>query len=231
MTERPAKKQCVVVVNGDSKIKEDPANKLEKETVNKRVYATRRLIKVNTEPPMYLNTCLILHSSVLSSLTHLNMKEPIIDANDYGDKCIISIDNDNIPRDTWLLLGFIIENTVIDLHTKLINNNTLDDLLYICFKYDINVAYVIGGSALGRYEKILLVINTICSIKCKQYFPRTQNIPEIKKYYDMIGSLFGISIVNYKNREDMIIRLAYFEIIPTVHHAILSHVLLHVLKK
>lgn len=238
MTESPTKKQCVVAKGKDViEVKEDPS-KLEKEAVDKRVYATRRLIKVNTEPPEYLSTFLILHSPVLSSLTHLNMKdESVNDTNDYGDKCIISIDNDNIPRDTWTLFVLITENTANNSHTNLINNNTLDDILYICFKYDINFNYVIGSRVFGGdggiYEKLLLVINMICSIKCKQYFPRTQNIPEIKKYYDRIGSSFGAYIISDKDTGtvDIVARLAYFEIIPNVHHAIVSHVLLHVLKK
>lgn len=219
MSESQAKKHCIVI---EENKQEDISNKLEKEAVSNRIYATRRLIKVNTEPPVYLSTVLALNSSVLCNIVQLHIKEPIDDVNEYGDKCIVCLPHDDIPQNTWAIFGLMIENMFKDTQTNMINNNTLDDLLYICFKYDIKFELIVGNKLLAGWSHLMLVIKTICDIKCKQYFPRTQNITDIKKYYDVIGNKFENQLSQYKTREGKILYLSSFEVVPTIHYTIMS---------
>lgn len=164
----------------------------EKQDIQKRIEASRCLIKVNTEPPTYLNTLLINESEVLTTIATLTLKDDYYEKNEYGDNCLVCLPHDGIPRDTWLLFSELINTTYSG--TCEINETILDDLFYICFKYGVKFTLMMESESVGQvitqltnWSKIQRVIHLICDSKCRQIFPRTQNIPEINEYYKTLG--------------------------------------------
>ncbi len=191
----------------------------EKQDIQKRIEASRRLIKVNTEPPAYLNTLLINESEVLTTIATLTLKDNSFEKNEYGDNCLVCLPHDGIPRDTWLLFSDLINTTYSG--TCEINETILDDLFYICFKYGIKLTLMMEvelTSEMTNWFKIQRVIYLICVSKCRQIFPRTQNIPEINEYYKILGEHYvrRMSRTFYKEK-----RLEFYdslEIVPPIQN-------------
>ena len=203
--------------HSDDEIK-DPIKELEKEAVNERILESRRLIKITTEPATYLNTAIISKSPVLTSAIYANMKNSTFEThetNKYGDKCLICLPHDDIPSETWLLFGHLVDKCfTLDI---VINETTLDDLLYICFKYEISLCTMLINET-GDWQPI---IQAILSRKIKQHFPRTQN-PKINEYYAELADWFIDSLSRFKNPKQKISHIASLEIIPPLHYAVAS---------
>lgn len=202
----------------------------EKESIRERLNATYKLIKVTTEPPMYLSTSLIFESSVLTSIAQLNISDGLFETNEFGDKCFICLPSDDIPRDTWIVFGLLIDNN--DVESVDINDTTLDNLFYICFKYDIAFDLIseTEHSTTVKWTKIQSVIQMIYAKSLKQRFPKTQSISEIGSYYKILGRVYASTIYNCHMRQEKISRLQYYEMIPTIHHAITSAIAIRALK-
>ena len=223
MAESPAKKQCVTT---EEKKLEDPGQRLEQEVIYERIYATRKLIKINTEPPTYINTLLVITSKsrVLDSMTHTSIKDSTFETNEFGDRCLLCLPHENIPRQTWVLLDMLFNNGYTLDSADIINNTTLDDLLYICFKYEIKIGLIadIKCPTNGSWTKLQLVIMSINARKIKQYFPRTQDIPEVNQYYSTLGSVYADAATRFGTLEDKMSFLSSFDLIPPIHHATMT---------
>lgn len=191
--------------------------------LQKRIQAGRRLIKIATEPPTYINTKLITTSPVLTVIACLESAEE----NKFGDKCLVYLHSDGIPRETWVLFGLLAEGTIKFGSEYTINSNTLDDLFYICYKYDVPLTYIsdITYSKLGGWVKLQSVIIRIVRKNCKQYFPRMLGASEIgrleiDKFYKALAYVFAEHILNIEAKLQKLQNLQSFEIIPPLHSSI-----------
>ncbi len=203
----------------------DPIQESEKEAVNERILESRRLIKITTEPATYLNTAIISKSPVLTSMiyaimTH-NIKNSTFETNEtnkYGDRCLICLPHDDIPSETWLLFGYLVDKC-FTLDMNMINETTLDDLLYICFKYEISLCTML----INETGDLQPIIQAILNRKIKQNFPRTQN-PKINEYYTELADWFIDSLSRFKHPKQKISHIASLEIIPPLHYAVASEI-------
>ncbi len=218
MAESPAKKQCVAT---EEKKLEDPVQIFR--AVKERITASQHLIKITTEPPVYLNTALI-SKSALSDAAYAGMKDTSFATNEFGDRCLICLPHDNIPRGTWLLLGNLFNNIFTPESADSINNTTLDDLLSICLRYFINFDVISPTKYVERKgpQKLMLVIQTMIDRKIKQDFPKTYMISVVSGYYEKLGNWFADSLVQFKYPAQKIAYMASLEIIPPLHHAVMS---------
>lgn len=194
----------------------------EEDVINKRIYASVRLIKVDTTPPVYLHTSLIGKSPVFKTIAHLVTKDSVPEMNEYGDKCMICLPHENIPHETWKVLELLIDDKYTT-ESNLINNNTLDDLLYICFKYDLpfNIISDLEYSV-RQHTKLLKVIIDICKQSCKQYFPKTGHIPKINEHYAEWGSvLFKVLKYEYHRYDDRLSFLTSLKMIQPLYDILL----------
>ncbi len=225
MTESPAKKQCVATEEKKS------THEQEKESIRERLNATYSLIKITTEPPVYLSTSLIYESPVLTNIAHLNISDGSFETNEFGDKCFVCLPSDEIPRDTWVVFGLLIDNDEITESIN-INDTTLDDLFYICFKHDIRFDLIseTEHSTTTKWTKLQSVIEFIYARSCKQRFPRTQPISEINSYYSVLGKVYAGAIYNCGDRGEKLSRLQYYEMIPSIYHAITSSIAIRAVK-
>jgi hypothetical protein len=188
----------------------------EKQNIQKRIEASRCLIKVSTEPPAYLNTLLINESEVLTTIAILTLKDDYREKNEYGDNCLVCLPHDGIPRDTWLLFSKLI-NTKKYSGTFEINETILDDIFYICFKYGVKFTLMMESESVAEFtdwSNIQRVIYLICTSKCRQIFPRTQNIPEVNEYYKTLSEHYLRRVARrtfYKEK-----RLEFYELLEIV---------------
>lgn len=215
MAESPAKKQCIGA-------EEKNSAKSEKDVVNERMHAAWSLIKISTEPPTYLRSHIISSSTVLTSMAYTSMKDNTFETNEFGDRCMICLPHDNISRETWMLLASLLSDSFTLELAGAINNNTLDDMFHICFKYDIPISFVSETKlpAKREWKKLQAIILIMNLRKIKQRFPRTIDISEINGYFKVLGDLYADFIVQYRTQEEKISFLSSFEIVPPVHHAI-----------
>ena len=199
------------------------AERLEKEVVKNRISATERLIKISTEPPVYLSTSLISKSSVLTRMVHSAISHNS-ETNGFGDKCLVCLPHDGIPRDTWKIFSLLIDDN--ETKSTEINDTTLDDLFYICFKYNIIFTLISETTETNTkdWTKIQAVIINIYDKSCKQRFPRTRDIPEVNSYYEILGKVFAKIILGHKRRKERISSLQYYKMIPSIYHAITSEI-------
>ena len=198
------------------------SERLEKEVVKNRISATERLIKIATEPPVYLSTSLISESSVLTSMVHSTSHNS--ETNGFGDKCLVCLPHDGIPRDTWKIFSLLINNS--ETKSIEINDTTLDDLFYICFKYNISFTLISETTETNTkdWTKIQAVIINIYDKSRNQRFPRTRDIPEVNSYYEILGKVFAKIILGHKRRKERISSLQYYKMIPSIYHAITSEI-------
>lgn len=198
----------------------DPIKELEKEAVNERILESRRLIKITTEPATYLNTTIISKSPVLISMIYASIKNSTFEThetNKYGDRCLICLPHDDIPSETWLLFGYLVDKCfTLDI---VINETTLDDLLYICFKYEISLCAML----INEVGDLQPIIQAILNRKIKQHFPRTQN-PKINEYYAELAYWFIDSLSRFKHPKQKISHITSLEIIPPLHYAVASEI-------
>ena len=199
----------------------------EKEAISERIAASQRLVKILTEPPMYLSSSWIYDSKVLTVIANSTIKDTPesdqseqIEKNDFGDKCLVCLPSDGIPRETWALLDTL-RTDLTDPKLYTVNETTLDDLFYICFKYDINFTLIseTPSSTAEKWSQIQLVIFLILRNNCKQRFPRTQNVPEIDEYYKIIGDNYAYQLSRFKDTERKVKFLDLLKKIPTIQHA------------
>lgn len=203
--------------------KSSSSSGMEEEIVHDRIFASMHLIKVKTEPPVYLSTSLIYGSNVLTNIAFASIKDTEFETNQYGDRCLLCLNNDNIPYQTWVLLGLLADGRYKN-QVDLINNYTIDDLMYICLEYDITFSRIseVSYSMYHEFCKLPSIILDICRIVCKQYFPRTQNISELNISYNTLGRVISEYMVKYKKFEEKMEFLTRLEIVPLVHHAVTS---------
>lgn len=198
--------------------------KEDKEEVDRRIFSATHLIKVDTTPPVYLQTSLISKSSALTNLTHSSMKDSAPEVNEFGDKCVVCVPHGNIPYGTWKILELLIDDNY-NKGLGLINNNTLDDLFYICFAYDIPFTMIseldYSGDSDMVWKKLPVVILEICELKCKQYFPKTENVPQINTNYTILGEMFhDYLIYKYINLDKRLTFLGVLTIIAPIYNVI-----------
>lgn len=170
----------------------------EKEEVENRIFAATHLIKVDTTPPSYLPTLTIRKSSVIAKLICISAKDSEYEVNEYGDRFVLCLPSDNIPYETWKILQLLIDNQYKK-GLSLTNNNTLDDLLYICFKYDIAFKCISDAhdSHYKKWTKLFVLIIEICELSHEQCFPRTKHIEHINTYYtDVLAPMLYGYITN-----------------------------------
>lgn len=198
----------------------------EKETVFSRYIATRRLIKVNTTPPTYLNTLILPDSPVLTTMAYLNLKEETFEKNEFGDRIMVCLPDEGIHRNVWVLLNAIIESVPISTETLtgIVNHTTLDHLFYICHKNDIPLHRIWGDE-----KKLMVVIVFICTKNLKQHFPNTINITGVNEYYKAIGNTC-LEQMKQHDTENKKSYLASLECIPPLHHIVTSEIVSRVWK-
>jgi hypothetical protein len=68
------------------------------------------------------------------------------------------------------------------------------------------------------------------SVKLTLQYEKTQSISEIGSYYKILGRVYASTIYNCHMRQEKISRLQYYEMIPTIHHAITSAIAIRALK-
>ena len=188
----------------------------EKEAISERIAASQRLVKILTEPPAYLSSSWIYDSKVLTVIANSTIKDTSdSDQNDFGDKCLVCLPSDGIPRETWIMFDTL-RNPSTDPELYTVNETTLDDLFYICLKYDINFTLIseTPSSTAKKWSQIQLAIFLILHNNCKQRFPRTQNIPEIDEYYKIIGDNYAYQLSRYKIAERKVKFLDLLKRIP-----------------
>ncbi len=203
-------------------------NQLEKEAVIERINAGRRLIKVNTNPPTYLNTLIIPESHVLTTMSFLNLKENTFEKNDFDDRCMVCLPHEGISRNVWILLNSLLEN--LSTHTatlaEVVNDTLLDDIFYICNKNDIPLRLI-----LDKPTKLMAIIGFIRLKKHTQHFPKTRRILGVDEYYKMISKNCADQMARYSIVEEKKSYLATFECIPPLHHAITSELVSRVFQR
>lgn len=138
------------------------AERLEQEVVKNRISATEHLIKIATEPPVYLSTSLISKSSVLTSMVSTISYNS--ESNELRDKCLVCLPHDGIPYDIWKIFSLVIDGN--ETKSIEINDTSLDDLFYICLKYDISFTFVSTNTK--DWIKIQSLIINIYDNSCKQ---------------------------------------------------------------
>ena len=226
MTESPAKKQCVDAEDVKSK------HEIVKKRAEERIHATQHLIKVTTEPPVYLNTNLILNTSLIYDMKLTKINDGITELNEFGDKCILVLRDDKIPRETWALFGLLVDDMVEPETEYAINKNTFDDLLMICMMNDLPLS-TISETEYSKHKpwrKLQVIINLICSKKYEQIFPETEDIFKFAEYYGILGDVYMDYVISGSTAKERATRLNNFEIIPPLHHAIVNKLAIKTLK-
>lgn len=102
-----------------------------------RALAAQHRIKVNCDPPVYLHNNLLSNSDVLRIAYSMAQKEsPIYDS--FGDRLFVIIEHDGISAEEWT----DIKNMLSPMRMRGIpcKPYTIDNLLYICNKYNISLS-------------------------------------------------------------------------------------------
>ena len=155
-------------------------------TVIRLLDASQRLIKVNIDPPMYLNSILLYNSKTLMQLSSVyclsNNKDK---ATNQGYTILLELQNtEDIPCESWEALENLVEKGILPI--VLSDNTIIDDVLYLLNKYDIQVPYL-------PLNKPSSIINYMCNIiEADGYlFPRLDSNKANPTYYQSVVDAYA----------------------------------------
>ena len=174
-------------------------------SVKRLLDASQRLIKVNTDPPIYLGSKILYTSKTLmhlSSVYCLSNDKAI----NQGHTMFLELDNtDDIPIESWEALDDLIEKSTLPAST--VSNTIIDDILYLLNKYEIRTPSL-------PFDKPTKLSNRLCNtIYSSGIFPRLDSNKANPTYYKHVVNAYAILLRNkeenilenlYKNNVDLI---------------------------
>lgn len=185
--------------------------------VENRLFHSAHLVEVNTESPIQISSSLAQMSRELVMMSHMCITENS-KANKYGDKFILLLDNDGIPRNTWIIFSMLISNNIMCNSTQL-TDTTIDDILYLIIKFNISMVDTDRSLYIGRVNCAPL-IDFVCKHKVMQRFPRLdhmqKDIPQITALVEWYSNYLPM-ILDAKLASDTFNQLEY---VPYLHSLI-----------
>lgn len=152
-------------------------------TIQERLLASQHRIKVNCDPPVYLPNTLLMHSDVIRVAYSMVQKEPPA-YNSFGDAIFATIEPEDISVVDWIH----IKNMLSPGYTyKQFQPHTIDNMLYVCNKYNISLANLGVGDSLKP-----VIIRKILHIR----FTRMHSKQANPMYYDTVIDIYKALLKN-----------------------------------
>ncbi len=233
MSERPGKRPCpAATLNAAAELRtqvnalerKNELHTVEYQLVENRLFHSAHLVEVNTEPPIQIRSSLAQMSRELVMMSHMCITENS-KANKYGDKFILLLDHDGIPRNTWIIFSMLISNNIMCNSTQL-TNTTIDDILYLIIKFNISTTDTDRSLYIGRVNCAPL-IDFVCKHKVMQRFPKLEHmqkdIPQITALVEWYSNYLPM-ISNLALRAETFGQLSY---VPYLHNLIAIKMSMH----
>ena len=150
--------------------------------------ASQKLIKVNTDPPVYLGSKILYTSKTLMQLSSIyclsNNK-----ATNQGHTVLLELNNtDDIPVESWEALDNLIEKCILPV--VFTDSTIVDDILYLLNKYEIQVSPL-------SLDKPIKLNTSLCNIIYSGgIFPRLDSDKANPAYYEHVVNAYTILLRN-----------------------------------
>jgi hypothetical protein len=134
---------------------------------------------INTDPAIRLSTKFAGSSLLLKMLV-----KDYLSSGDIKDFCILELDSDGIPAETWVLADYLLRGITVEQRPYM---ESLDDIMFIFEKYGINIDILIRAD-----KRIIFDFAVVKYLLQGAIFKRVHS--ENHMYYTYILTMLGVAM-------------------------------------